>query len=368
MRRKTATVSSGAIDRRPSGRQAASEQGSSRQLIFHIPNRCKGSKPVLRKVGKGDRMAMVNVGIDVSKQMLDVCSSEGQSWRCTNDGEGIDSLVRALKEKPLERIVLEATGGYEAAVVASLAAAQLPVIVLNPRQVRHFAQATGRLAKTDRIDAGVLVQFAQAVKPEVRALKDEQTAALEAVLTRRRQLVGMLAAERQRLQLAAPIVRRQLKEHVAWLVKRIQDVDRDLSGMLRESALWREREELLSAVKGIGKQTLLSLCASLPELGQISRRQLAALVGVAPFSCDSGKLRGKRHCWGGRAELRAVLYMATITAARCNPVIRAFYQRLLAAGKPKKVALIACLRKLLTILNAMVRDRAPWNPGLHLGG
>lgn len=310
-------------------------------------------------------MTLLNVGIDVSKEALDLCTSTGEAWRCQNDSEGIESLVKRLQDTPIERIVLEATGGYEAAVVASLAAAKLPVIVLNPRQVRYFAKATARLAKTDRIDAAVLVAFAQAVKPEVRPLKDEQTRALEAVLTRRRQLVGMLTAERQRLNLAAPLVRRELKAHIAWLVKRIKDIDRDLTGMLRESPVWREREDLLSVVKGVGKQTILSLCASLPELGTLDRRKLSALVGVAPFNCDSGTMRGTRRCWGGRADVRAALYMATFSAARCNPVIRAFYKRLLAAGKPRKLALVACMRKLLTILNAMVRDHAQWNPTLH---
>jgi transposase len=309
---------------------------------------------------------LVNVGIDVSKLALDVCISGGERWRCENEAAGIDALVKRLQELAIERIVLEATGGYEAAVVASFAAAKLPVIVLNPRQVRHFAKATGRLAKTDCIDAAVLLAFAEAIKPEVRPLKDEQTLALEAVLTRRRQLLTMLTAERQRLQLAAAPVRAELKAHIAWLVKRIKDLDRNLTDMLRKSPLWREREDLLGAVKGVGKQTVLSLCALLPELGRFNRRQIASLVGVAPFACDSGTMRGKRRCWGGRADLRAVLYMAALSAARCNPVIRAFYQRLLTAGKARKLALVACARKLLCILNAMVRDRAAWNPTLHV--
>ena len=262
--------------------------------------------------------------------------------------------------------MLEASGGYEAAVVAGLAAAKLPVVVVNPRQVRDFAKATGRLAKTDRIDAGVLTQFGQQLRPEIRPLKDEQTLALEALLSRRRQIVSMLAAERQRLALAAPAVRRDIKEHIHFLVKRLKDSDRGLDEALRDSPLWREREELFKPVKGIGKQTLFSLCALLPELGQLNRRKLAALVGVAPFNCDSGTLKGKRHCWGGRADLRCVLYMATLSATRSNPVIRAFYQRLLKAGKAKKVALTACTRKLLTILNAMVRNNTAWNENLHL--
>lgn len=308
----------------------------------------------------------MNVGIDVAKETLEVATSAGEHWQCANDAEGIASLVKRCEALRLERIVLEATGGYEAAVVAELAAAGLPVIVINPRQVRDFAKASGRLAKTDRIDADVLVAFAAAIKPEVRLLKDEDTRALEAVLGRRRQLVGMLTMERQRLAQAAPIVRKELKAHIVWLVKRIKDIDRELTDLLRNSPLWRERETLFSAVQGVGTQTILSLCASLPELGQLNRKRIAALVGVAPFNCDSGEQRGQRHCWGGRADLRAVLYMATLSAKRCNPVIRTFYERLVAAGKPKKLALTACMRKLLTILNAMARDNAAWNPNLHV--
>ena len=307
----------------------------------------------------------INIGIDVSKGTLDVCTSSNEVFRYDNDPEGIEPLVKRLKDLPIERVVLEATGGYEAPVVAALSAARLPVIVVNPRQVRDFARASARLAKTDKIDAAVLVAFALAIKPEVRPLKDEQTQALEAVLTRRRRLIGMLTTERQRLDRAAPLVRRELKAHIVWLVRRIKEIDRDLSGLLRASPVWRERENLLGAVKGVGKQTILSLCASLPELGKLNRRKLAALVGVAPFNRDSGTLRGKRHCWGGRADLRAVLYMTTVTALRCNPVIRAFYQRLVRAGKPKKLAITACMRKLLTILNAMVRDNAAWDATLH---
>lgn len=270
----------------------------------------------------------INVGIDVSKDFLDVCTCTGESFRCSNDPSGIEQLRERLHGAQLERVVLEASGGYEALAVALLAAAGWPLIVVNPRQVRDFAKASGRLAKTDRIDAAVLVAFAQAIRPPIRPLKDEQTEQLQAVLRRR-------------------------------------GVDRDLNGLLRQSPLWREREDLPGAVKGVGKQTILSLCASLPELGQLDRRKIAALVGVAPFNCDSGRLTGRRRCWGGRAELRAVLYMAAVSALRCNPVIRAFYQRLVAAGKPKQLAIVACMRKLLTILNAMLRDHTAWNPALH---
>jgi transposase len=306
------------------------------------------------------------VGIDISKATLDVGTTLQECWSCANDEEGIQALIKTLSVRDVERIVLEASGGYEAAVVAALASAGLPVIVVNPRQVRDFAKATGRLAKTDRIDALVLAQFAQAIKPQLRELKDEHTQQLNTLLTRRRQILTMLTAERQRLTLAAPAVRRDIKEHIHFLVKRLKDSNRGLDEMLRTSPVWREREELFKPVKGVGKQTLYSLCALLPELGQIERRKLAALVGVAPFNCDSGTLHGRRRCWGGRAELRCVLYMATLTALRSNPVIRTFYQRLLNAGKPKKVAITACMRKLLTILNAMVRDKAPWNEALHI--
>ncbi len=307
----------------------------------------------------------LSIGIDVAKDALDVGTSADESWRCANDPDAIGSLLKRWQEVPIERIVLEATGGYEAAVVAELAAAGLPVIVVNPRQVRDFAKASARLAKTDRIDAATLVAFAQAIQPERRPLKDEQTRALEAVLGRRRQLVGMLVMERQRLAMAAPIVRKELQAHIAWLFKRIQASDRELAGLLRASPLWREREDLLGQVQGVGKQTILSLCAWLPELGRLKRKTIAALAGVAPFNCDSGTRRGRRRCWGGRAELRAALSMAALNAMRCNPVIRRFYQRLLAAGKPKKVALTACMRKLLTILNAMARDNTAWNPTMH---
>lgn len=309
---------------------------------------------------------MVCVGIDVSKATLDVATTAQEQWSCPNDEQGIEALVSKLRALAAQRIVLEASGGYESALVAALASAKLPVVVVNPRQVRDFARALGRLAKTDRIDAQVLATFAQQIQPEIRELKDGQTLQLEALLARRRQILTMLTAERQRLTTAAASVRGDIKEHIHFLQKRLKDSDRGLHQALRESPLWREREELFKPVKGVGKQTLLSLCALLPELGKLNRRKLAALVGVAPFNCDSGLLRGRRRCWGGRADLRSVLYMATLTATQRNPVIRTFYQRLLKAGKAKKLALTACTRKLLTILNAMVRDNTTWDENLHL--
>jgi transposase len=274
-------------------------------------------------------------------------------------------LIERLKAQRVELIVVEASGGYEAALVSSLAAAKLPVVVVNPRQVRDFAKASGKLAKTDEIDAGVLMEFAQKIRPQLRELKDEQTQQMQALLQRRKQILTMLVAERQRLQIAAANVRTDIREHIHFLVKRLKDVDRSLDELIRNSPLWREREVLFKPVKGVGPQTLRMLCASLPELGKLNRRQIAALVGVAPYNCDSGTLRGKRHCWGGRADVRCGLYMATLTATQYNPVIRAFYQRLIKAGKAKKCALSACMRKLLTILNAMARDCTPWNEAMH---
>ena len=309
---------------------------------------------------------MVDVGIDVAKDSLQVAVTGEVGWSCGNDEAGIEELVERLKAVRPVRIVMEATGGYEQAVVAALGVAQLPVVVVNPRQVRDFAKALGKLAKSDPIDAEVLRRFAEAVKPEWRPLADAQTRELEAVLARRRQLLGMLVAERQRLAQAVPVVRRELRAHIAWLVKRVKDCDRQLGGMLRASPLWRERERLFRGVGGVGRINVATLCASLPELGSLDRRKIAALVGVAPFNRDSGTLKGRRRCWGGRAEVRAVLYMATVAAVRCNPVIRAFYLRLTGAGKPAKVALTACMRKLLTILNAMARDGAEWDPQLHV--
>ena len=307
----------------------------------------------------------IYVGIDVSKATLDIATSDGQIWSCSNQEQDFKELIERLSRQTLGLIVLEASGGYEGAVVAHLHAAGLPVFVVNPKQVRAFAKAIGRLAKSDRIDAQVLAQFAQKIQPELRPLKDEHTQVLDALLARRRQILAMLVAERQRLQMAAVNVRTDIREHIHFLVKRLKDTDRGLDELVRETPLWREREELFKPVKGVGTQLLLSLCAGLPELGQLSRKKIAALVGVAPYNCDSGTLRGQRHCWGGRADVRCALYMAALSATRFNPVIAAFYQRLLKAGKAKKVALTACMRKLLTILNAMARDRSTWNEQLH---
>ena len=305
------------------------------------------------------------VGIDVSKLTLDIALSSGEYWSCPNREGDFQALIERLKSLSVELIVLEASGGYEGAVTGSLAAANLPVVVVNPRQVRDFAKATGKLAKTDRIDAQVLARFAQTIRPELRPLKDEQTQELDALLTRRGQIMNMLVAERHRLAMAAVNVRQDLREHIHFLVKRLKDTNRALDELMRQSPLWREREELFKPVKGVGPGLLRTLCAALPELGTLSRQKIAALAGVAPYACDSGTLRGKRICWGGRATVRSALYMGVISAIRYNPVIKVFYERLLKAGKPKKVALMACMRKLLTILNAMARDKAPWDAKRH---
>jgi transposase len=280
-----------------------------------------------------------------------------------NDEAGHAALIAALTPLAPTRIVLEATGGYERALTLALAAAGLPVVVVNPRQVRDFAKASGRLAKTDRIDARVLAQFAQAIQPVQRALPDEAAQAFADQLTRRRQLVEMLAMEKNRLQQAPnKRVRQDLKKHIDWLHNRLRASEDGLRQAVESSPAWQAKRDLLAEVKGVGEVTVLTLIGLLPQLGQLDRKQIAALVGVAPFNRDSGTLRGRRTVWGGRAAVRQVLYMATLTAVRCNPVLKTFYTRLRSNGKAAKVALVACMRKLLTILNAMLRDGRPWNP------
>ena len=301
------------------------------------------------------------VGIDVSKGHLDVALiPAGEAWRSSNDSEGIAEILARLPGWKPTLVVLEATGGCELPLVGFLAAAGLPVVVVNPRQVRDFAKATGKLAKTDAVDAQVLALFGERVQPAPRPLPDVQAQELTALLARRRQLIEMLTAEKNRLQRALPRVRSDVQEHITWLKQRLAKLDGDLSGLLRQSPVWREQEDLLRSVPGVGPNLAVTLVANLPELGTLDRKQIAALVGVAPFNRDSGTLRGKRTVWGGRAPVRAALYMATLVATRCNPVVRAFYHRLCAAGKPKKVALTACMRKLLTILNAMLKHGTPW--------
>jgi transposase len=303
------------------------------------------------------------IGLDVAKATLDyACRPTGGAGTVPNDDQGIRALVERLSPHQPTLIVLEATGGYEAAVVAALATAGLPVVVANPRQVRDFARATGQLAKTDAIDAQVLALFAERVRPAPRPLPDAAAQALDALLTRRRQLVEMLTAERNRLLVARPAVRRDLQQHIRYLERRLREADDDLHTAVKTSPLWCVKDDLLQSVPGVGRVVSLTLLAELPELGRLSAKEIAALVGVAPLARDSGTLRGKRLVYGGRASVRAVLYMAALVASKCNPVIRAFYQRLRAAGKPAKVALTACMRKLLVILNAMARSGTPWNP------
>jgi transposase len=306
------------------------------------------------------------IGIDVAKRQLDVMERpSGARWAAVNDVGGIAGLVERLRAlNGVALIVLEPTGGYEIPVVAALSAAQLPVVVVNARQVRDFARAVGQLAKTDTIDAAVLAQFAEVVRPEVRALPDELTQTLHGWLGRRRQLLEMVLAEEQRLAMAARVIRPQIQQHVEWLRSQLRDVDGELRTVIRSSPVWREQEDLLRTVPGVGPVLATTLLADLPELGRLNRKQIAALVGVAPLNWDSGQRRGTRHIWGGRAPVRTTLYMATVSAVRCNPVIRAFFDRLCAAGKPKKVALTACMRKLLTILNAMIQHRTGWKPAL----
>ncbi len=269
-----------------------------------------------------------------------------------------------LREIAPKLIVLEASGGLERRAIAALAGAKLPVVAVNPRQVRDFAKATGRLAKTDAIDAEVLALFADRIRPEVRPLPDEETQELEALVVRRRQVVDMITAEKNRLSAAPPSkrVRTAIGKTIKWLQKQLEEIDNDLDGAVRKSRVWREKDDLMNSVKGVGPVLSRTLLSMVPELGTLGRKQISALIGVAPLNRDSGTHRGRRTVWGGRASVRAVLYMSALAATRSNPAIRAFYERLVAAGKLRKVALVACMRKLLTILNAILRTKTPWTP------
>lgn len=304
------------------------------------------------------------VGIDVSKAQLEVgVLPTGEVWQTRNELQAISDLATRLLELAPKLVVLEATGGLEIAVAAVLSRSDLPVVVVNPRQVREFARAMGRLAKTDKIDALILALFGERVRPERRPLPDDVAQAFDSLLARRRQLVLMLAEEKNRLQQArSSEVRSGIQRHMRWLESEIKGVERGLTDSVRKSPIWRAKDDLLRSVPGVGPVTSFTALADLPELGRLSRKQIASLVGVAPHACDSGTLRGKRMTWGGRASMREALYMAALAASRFNPVLRAFYQRLLAAGKPRKLALVACMRKLLTVLNAIIRDGKPWNP------
>ncbi len=309
-------------------------------------------------------MAWISVGIDVSKSELAIAvPSSGERWTSATTPDGLAALVTRVQALRPNIVVMEATAGYDVPVAVACAAAGLPVAVVNPRQTRAFAQALGRTAKTDPIDAEVIALFGERVRPEPRALPDAETQALAALVARRRQLLEMLIAERHRLeQAAAPVIRRDLQKHVTWLERRVKDVDGQMQTRIQKSPAWRAKEDLLRSVPSIGPAVSRSLIAELPELGQLDRRKISALVGVASSNRDSGRFRGKRMIWGGRASVREALYMAALVATRYNAPLRTFYQRLLTAGKPKKLALVAVMRKLLTILNAMVKHNRSWQP------
>jgi transposase len=303
----------------------------------------------------------VFVGIDVAKAHLDLAvRPSGEQWRAANDEAGIARVLARMQALQPTLVVLEATGGLEVPLASALAAAGLPVAVVNPRQARDFAKAIGQLAKTDALDARVLARFAEAIRPAARPVPDAQAQVLAALLTRRRQVVAMLTAEQQRLGTVVAAVRPRVEAHLDWLRRELADLDDELGRTLRGSPAWREKDELLRSVPGVGPVLSVTLVAELPELGALDRKQVAALVGLAPLNCESGKLRGRRMVWGGRGRVRAALYMGTLAGIRYNPVLRDFYARLCAAGKAKKVALTACMHKLLTILNAILAQRRPW--------
>lgn len=356
-------------DRHTRGRERPQGSlGRPARILLHSPNSCLGpTEPASCKAGqRGEPMATPSatfVGIDVSKHQFDVAlRPSGDAWTVAHDEPGVSVLVARLCALAPALIVLEATGGLEGPLAGALAAAGLPVAVVNPRQVRDFARSTGTLAKTDRLDAQVLAQFGEALRPEPRPLPDAQAQALTALVQRRRQLVEMLTAEKNRLPLAARRIRPQVQTHIAWLQRQIAQFDDELRQLIRASPLWRAKDDLLRSAPGVGPVLATTLLAALPELGTLTRRQIAALVGVAPLNRDSGTLRGRRTVWGGRAPVRAVLYMGTLVAIRHNEVVAAFYHRLRAAGKAPKLALTACMRKLLTILNAMLTHHTRWAP------
>jgi len=305
----------------------------------------------------------VFIGIDVSKAHLDVAvRPKGDEWRVSNSDAGIEQMRSRLKGLRPSLIVLEATGGLEVPLVSALATDGLPVVIVNPRQVRDFAKSTGRLAKTDALDARVLAHFGEAVRPKPRPIPDEQSLQLSSLLSRRRQVSQMITAERNRLKTSGHPIRPRIQAHISWLEHELADIDSQLSVSIKESPIWRAKEQILRSMPGVGPVVSITLLAELPELGKLNRKEIAALVGVAPLNRDSGTLRGRRSVWGGRARVRATLYMAALVASRVNPIIKVYYQRLCAAGKPKKVALTACMRKLLLVLNSMIKHRTHWEP------
>ena len=306
--------------------------------------------------------SFIFVGIDVSKAQLDVAiRPTGETLSVANDKAGIKALVRRLAKIQPTLVVLESTGGLEAQILCALASAEIPVVRVNPRQVRDFAKATGQLAKTDSIDAAILAHYAQAIRPQLRPLPDAVTLELRALSARRRQLIEMIVMEKNHLATAAKAVAKDITEHIGWLEQKLQRADTDIDRFIEQSPIWKEHEDILRSAPGIGPVTSRTLLAELPELGTLDRKQISSLVGLAPFNRDSGTLKGRRCIWGGRASVRCALYMAALVATRYNPVIRDFYKRLKTKGKPFKVALIACMRKLLTILNAMIKHKSRWS-------
>jgi len=312
--------------------------------------------------GKDGELEKNHIGVDVAKDTLDVAAYEtGKMWRFTNNDAGIAQLVQIISELPVELVVMESTGGYETQLAYALSSAGIPCAVVNPRETRDFAKATKKLAKTDTIDARVLAHFAAVIKPEPRPLSDEGTRELGAILARRRQLVQMITAEKNRLHTAHPSVKRGIFDLIAYMEKDLADIDSNLKGRIEESPIQSEKYNCLKSVPGVGPNLATTLVIELPELGTLNRKKIAALVGVAPLNHDSGSKRGKRSPWGGRPQVRTALYMAALVATRFNPIIRERYGRLCNAGKAKKVALVACMHKLLTIMNAMLKHRTPWH-------
>lgn len=302
-----------------------------------------------------------NIGIDISKDFLDVAFLPGGEKRqYPNDEEGIAKLLTGLAKLPVELVVMEPTGGFEVPVAAALSSEGIAVAVVNARQIKEYAKATGRLAKTDAIDALVMAEFASVIKPPARPLRDEEAKKIKAMVSRRRQLLEMMTAEKNRRSIARMHLKGSIQSHIDWLKQELDELDGTLRKMIEESPAWRVQDNLLQSIPGVGKVLSLTILAELPELGKLNRRQIAALVGVAPYNRDSGRMRGKRTIWGGRASIRNVLYMATLASTRYNPVISDFYRRLVERGKEKKVALVACMRRLLTIMNAILKHEIPW--------
>jgi transposase len=304
-------------------------------------------------------MSEIFVGIDVAKAKLDIFVN-GEAWQVDNTSAGIGELVVRMRSLEPTWIVLESTGGYESLVLGELYAARLPVSRVNPGRVREFAKSIGQLAKTDKLDAQVLAKYAEMVRPALVRLPNEEEQHLAALVGRRRQLLEMRVAEQNRLETAPKKLRTSIRSHIDWLTEEVKRIEKDMDDFIQQTPLWQEKDELLRSVPGIGNITACTLLSELPELGHLDRKEIASLAGVAPFNHDSGRMRGKRRIHGGRTSVRSTLYMATLSATRFNPVIRVFYNRLVSAGKEKKVAIVACMRKLLTILNAILRTHQAW--------